>query len=150
MPSCTKRPMRCLSILNTWVRLITPCSGKLSSAHRQTYNTDHGLTDLHAASAKGWDCRLGTSHASGRRSGLRKAEFCTDTHERCLCTQKAACMELAASRTLFTVLRRQTVSATCSNKAVARATCASTVVVDGTHLCARCSKTIAAKIHYIP
>ena len=39
MPSCTKRPMRCLSILNTWVRLITPCSGKLSSAHEQTHTS---------------------------------------------------------------------------------------------------------------
>ncbi len=36
MPSWVKRPMRCFSMRSTWVLLITPCKGKLSSAKKET------------------------------------------------------------------------------------------------------------------
>jgi len=34
MPSWVKRPMRCFSMRSTWVLLITPCRGKLSSVKK--------------------------------------------------------------------------------------------------------------------
>ena len=36
MPSWVKRPMRCFSMRSTWVLLITPCRGKLSSVKKDT------------------------------------------------------------------------------------------------------------------